>query len=140
MDPKFQAWLEQRRLNTEDLTEEGLQRQQAAWEAEVTAAEEAVRAAAERGGDDAELARQRQIRSLAGDDERQKAVAETCVLEGTTFEDARQRLLAAWAERHKPVGTSEPTPPAPEGDPAEDKYKDVDATMVARAFNSLSYG
>jgi hypothetical protein len=39
-----------------------------------------------------------------------EAVADGCVLEGLTLEVARERLLAAHAKRHAPVGTSEPTP------------------------------
>jgi HK97 family phage prohead protease len=61
-----------------------------------------------------------------------KDVAEQCVLDGLSVEEARTALKKAQAERNKPVGTPEPAPTAPTTQPAP-KAGDEIRSLVAKA-------
>lgn len=78
--------------------------------------------------------RARSIRALAPNG--MGVLAEQCILEGLSIEDARKRLLEEHTKHMTPVGTPEPTEPekrAPEGD-GETKLDDLDDDMLTRSL------
>lgn len=62
-----------------------------------------------------------EIRSLAGSNPDLRAVADRCILEGQTYEQARTALLAAHAKLSTPVGTPETTANDPPKNPAPEQ-------------------
>ena len=147
MDP-FEQWLEKKGFNADDLDDTQAASLQAMFDAEKKPKKKPAKAkpTTERVPEtpveqisealtDTERAA-RDIRTIAP--KGFEDVAERCILEGKTVEDARTELKKAYAERAKPVGTPETTPEGEsgkDGDKKEVKMENITDEVLTRSLN-----
>lgn len=76
----------------------------------------------------------RDIRALAGENDGLKPIAERCILEGKSVDDARKEMLAEYTKRSAPVGTPEPPKPPENKEAKKEEKREITDDVLLRSL------